>query len=181
MKGIVFTEFIEHVESSFGFGIANDMIENSSALSTNGVYSSVGNYPHQDLFSMIQELSARTGKSEELLLNEYGQHLFSQFAKLYPIFFEKINSSFSFLSIVESHIHKEVLKLYPDAELPTFHSIKITDNQMEMTYRSNRKMHEFAYGLILGCLEFFGEEGMIQMNHLSNGEVHFQINLLEHE
>lgn len=176
MKGVVFTEFIEMVENKYGFREANEMIE-SSHVQSRGVYSSIGSYDHHEMFKLVNALERITGQSGEVLLNEYGQYLISRFAEMYPDFFQGHNSPFEFLKSVDSHIHKEVMKLYPDAELPTFHSIIIDNNKMEMTYRSKRKMHEFAYGLILGCLDHFDSEGLIEMTEKNDGDVLFRITL----
>jgi hypothetical protein len=59
MKGVVFTEFLEFIEDKFGFDISDDMIENSKT-STEGVYTQAGNYPFEDMLSMVQTLSKLT-------------------------------------------------------------------------------------------------------------------------
>jgi hypothetical protein len=62
---------------------------------------------------------------------------------------------------VHEHVHKEVLKLYPDAELPSFATERDGDSTLIMHYKSSGKMGDFAYGLIVGCLKHFGEEATI--------------------
>ena len=51
----------------------------------------------------------------------------------------------------------EVKKLYPDAELPTFDIEKISEEELRMVYHSDRRMADFAEGLIQGCGEHFNE------------------------
>ena len=46
MKGIVFREFIDMVESQFSLETADAIIQ-ASSLSTHGAYTTVGTYPHQ--------------------------------------------------------------------------------------------------------------------------------------
>ena len=43
MKGIIFTEFLETVESTFSPAVADQIIEQNE-LDSNGIYTSVGNY-----------------------------------------------------------------------------------------------------------------------------------------
>ena len=60
MKGIVFTEFIEMVESEFSMKMADDIITQSNLVS-NGVYTSIGTYNHTEIFELVNELSLATG------------------------------------------------------------------------------------------------------------------------
>ena len=87
--------------------------------------------------------------------------------KSYPAFFEKHDSALNFLETIESYIHPEVLKLYPDAELPRFAMDRVSDNHLKMTYHSTRKISQFAHGLILGTLAHFGEEGEVNIHQQS--------------
>ena len=64
------------------------------------------------------------------------------------MFFEHVKSMFDFLENIDSHIHKEVVKLYPDAELPKFESNRVNDKHLIMIYYSQRKMVDFGMGLI---------------------------------
>ena len=57
----------------------------------------------------------------------------------------------------------QVTKIYPDAELPSFDTTKQTDSEMEMVYRSERKMADFARGLIQGAIKHFGEDMTVEM------------------
>ena len=106
-------------------------------------------------------LSESTGIALPDLLFEYGKHFFHVLVKSYPAFFEKHHSALNFLETIESYIRPEVLKLYPDAELPRFTMERVSDDHLKMTYHSTRKMSEFAHGLILGTLAHFGEEGEV--------------------
>ena len=56
MKGIVFKEFIDMVEATFGEEMLDTVIENSD-LPSGGVYTSVGTYPHTELVAMVVTLS----------------------------------------------------------------------------------------------------------------------------
>src|ERR1700759_776855 len=110
MKGIVFTEFLEMVESEFGLKVTDDMITKSNVPSA-GVYTSVGTYDHKELVAMVVQLSADTNIPVPALVRTFGRYLFGRFAKLFPQFFTGIESAFEFLQNVESYIHPEVRKL----------------------------------------------------------------------
>ncbi|MRI33539.1 hypothetical protein EOPP23_11135 [Endozoicomonas sp. OPT23] len=154
MKGIVFTEFLEMVEDKFSEEIADKIIE-SSDLSSNGVYTSLGTYSHGEMLQLVTHLSKETGIEVSVLVKVFGEHLLGRFSELYPDFFKGHNCQ-SFLASVDEIIHGEVRKLYPDAKLPTF-DCQETDNGFEMQYQSKRPFADLAEGLIHGAIKHFGE------------------------
>ncbi len=177
MKGVVFTEFLAMVEDQFSFEIADRIIE-ASDLATDGAYTSVGTYDHTELLRLITALSGETGVAIPDLARVFGTYLFNRFHALYGQFFEGAQSTFNFLENVESYIHVEVRKLYPDAELPSFKCEVQGDTHMVMTYRSKRPFADLAEGLIAGCAEHFGESIDIRHEDLSDGDrthVRFQL------
>lgn len=169
MKGIVFTELMEMVEEKFGMEMLNNIIDESS-LSTNGVYSSVGTYEASDLFVMVQKLSQKTGMKIPDLIHAYGRYFFDVLSQNYPIFFEESNC-FDFLKTIDSHIHVEVQKLYPDAELPKF-SFKEEGNKLYLKYQSERKLSKFALGLIERTIEHYKEDiTVLEVANESDGQL----------
>lgn len=146
MKGIVFTEFLELVEEKFGLAAVDEIIENTD-LESGGAYTAVGTYPHEEMVGLLVSLSNKSGIPIPKLLNLFGHHLFNTFNKGYSMFFEGINHPFDLLEQIDRHIHVEVKKLYPDAELPRFET-KRDGNKMEMVYSSERKLSDLAIGLI---------------------------------
>ncbi|MEM6348642.1 MAG: heme NO-binding domain-containing protein [Bacteroidota bacterium] len=157
MKGMVFTEFLEMVEDQFGFSTA-DKIINDAQLESGGVYTAVGTYHHQEMVSLVVNLSKETELTVPQLLVAFGRHLFTRFAAGYGHFFEGVKDSFTFLNSIENYIHIEVRKLYPDAELPTFEVQKYSEQEMIMIYKSERGFADFAQGLIEGCTRHFGDQ-----------------------
>lgn len=149
MKGIVFTEFLDLVETKFGIETVQEIIDKCD-LKTEGVYTSVGTYDHKEMFQMVGKLSEIKKIPVKDLLQSYGTFFFSVLSSSYPKFMEK-NTLFSFLESIDGYIHPEVLKLYPDAELPKFTSNTINDSEMNLIYESSRKMSDFAIGLIKGA------------------------------
>ena len=179
MKGIVFTEFIEMVEQTFGYEMADDLIE-SNDLPSGGSYTAIGTYDFGEMVALVTTLSQRTNTPVPDLLHAFGKFLFQTFKKGYPAFLEAANSCFDFLESIEKYIHVEVRKLYPDAELPTFETNRLDIKTLEMNYFSERKMGSFAMGLIESNMEYFGEKGSIDMNlkNESGSEVQFIIKKL---
>ena len=90
--------------------------------------------------------------------------MFRVFLNSYSQFFENVNSCFEFLGNIDTYIHVEVLKLYPDAELPNFEVLEQTDSSLIMQYESKRSMADLAYGLMEAAAEHFKEPMDINMD-----------------
>lgn len=157
MKGIVFREFIDMVESQFSLEIADAIIA-ASSLSTDGAYTSIGTYPHEEMVELVSNLSRETGTAVPDLLRHFGRHLFGHFAVVHPEHVLTYHSAFELLLRLDGNIHVEVRKLYNDAELPSFSYEILDDDSMVFTYTSHRQLADFAHGLIEGCVAHFHEQ-----------------------
>jgi len=160
MKGIVFTEFLEMVEKKFGYEMVDAIIEESK-LPSNGIYTSIGTYHHSEIVQLLGNLSDKSKIDAQLLLKSFGEYLFDTFLKTYPQFFTAVDNPFDFLESIDSHIHVEVLKLYPDATLPKFETRHLEDGSLEMTYKSERKMASLAEGLMEKSIIYYKTDHII--------------------
>lgn len=179
MKGIVFTEFLEMVEQKFGYSMVDTIIEQSN-LPNDGAYTSVGTYNFSEMGALISNLHKETQIPVPDLLNAFGEYFFSFLANNYAPFLERANGLFDFLDSIHNYIHVEVKKLYPDAELPAFETVSRTDNQMILNYSSERKLGDFARGLLTKSGEHFKEPVSIQASNLneSGSRIQFVIKKL---
>jgi hypothetical protein len=168
MKGIVFTEFLEMVEDKFSPELA-DRILDTAKLRSGGVYTAVGTYDHREMIELIAHLSKETGVGCVDLLQSFGTHMFERFYTLFPQYFKGVDSSFDFLEKIESYIHVEVRKLYPEAELPSFVCDRPQPESLRLTYRSTRPFAALAEGLIRGCVAHYREAVDIEVEDLSGG------------
>ena len=165
MKGIVFTEFLDLVEDKFGLEMVDTIIENSN-LESNGVYTSVGTYSFSEMLQLLTNLSTNTGISTDDLLLVYAEHFFSVLAKSYPDLIESYTDPIEMLASIEGHIHVEVRKIYPDAELPSFEVLEKTKNSIVMIYKSSRAMHHFGLGLMNKTFEHFNSSATIELEKI---------------
>jgi len=176
MKGIVFTEFLELVEDKFGLGMVDNIIS-SSDLESGGVYTSVGTYSFSEMLQLLQHLSKNTGLSIDDLLLVYAEHFFGVIEDSYPGLLATYKDPIEMLSSIENHIHVEVRKIYPDAELPTFEVLEKTENSLIMIYKSSRAMHHFGLGLMNKTFEHFNSTATIELEKIKEDgtEVKFVI------
>lgn len=177
MKGIVFTEFLDLVEGKFGLEMV-DRIINESNLESNGIYTAVGTYKFSEMLQLLQHLSNNTNISIDDLLLVYAEHFFAVLAQSYPGLIDSYKDPIEMLASIENHIHIEVRKIYPDAELPTFEVIEKTDTSLIMIYKSSRAMHYFGLGLMNKTFEHFNASATIQLEKIKEDgtEVKFIIN-----
>lgn len=168
MKGVVFTEFLTMVEERFSLATVDHIIE-AAQLPSQGIYTSVGTYPVDEMVKLLQQLSARTNMPIPALLKSFGRYLHARFEAGYPAFFAAHRSTLDFLSAVEEHIHVEVRKLYADAELPRFFCERVDTHTLKMTYRSPRGLADLADGLIEGCAAHYRETIQVDRQDLSEG------------
>lgn len=172
MKGVVFTEFMELVESRMGLDML-DRIIGEADLPNDGAYTSVGTYDHAELVRLVTALSNATGLSISELILMFGEHLFVRFSVGYPALFADVTNSFDFLERIDGVIHVEVRKLYPDAELPSLVATRPAPGELELVYSSPRGFADLAEGLIRGCIKHFGEPMTVQRTDLEKqGGVH---------
>lgn len=166
MRGIVFTEFLNLVESKFGYEMVDAIIQESK-LPNAGAYTSVGTYPHGEMLALLANLSRRTDIPVSDLLRLYSQHFFDMLVKTHGYFFEQKTDAFALLEHIENHIHVEVRKLYPGAHPPYFETRRPTEHSLEMIYHSERCMADFAEGLMQATLEYFQEPATIFRENLT--------------
>ena len=165
MKGIVFTEFLDLVEDKFGLEMV-DKIISESELESEGVYTSVGTYSFSEMLQLVTNLSSNTGISTDDLLLVYAEHFFSVIETSYPGLLATYKDPIEMLASIEDHIHVEVQKIYPDAELPTFTIEEKTENSIIMIYKSSRAMHHFGLGLMNKTFEHFNSTATIELEKI---------------
>ncbi len=181
MKGVVFSELLNFVAEQFSPEMVDDIID-ASDLPSEGAYTAVGTYDHQEVVQLVSALGRFSGLPVTDLVMSFGRHLFGVFVKNHPSCLAGEDSTFPFLVAVEKIIHVEVRKLYPDAELPTFQYECPDPNTMFMTYRSKRAFGDLAEGLIRGCIDHFGDSITLEREDLHPGDgtvVRFLLNRVQ--
>lgn len=169
MKGMVFTEFLDMVDSAFSPEMTETIIENSD-LPSGGAYTSAGTYDHSEIVALVVNLSKETKMEVPILVHTFGKHLLGRFYALFPEFFSDTTTITTFLAGVDGYIHREVRKLYPDATLPQISTEELPDGDFVLNYKSDRMMGDLAEGLISGAVEHFGNTHVCHRQDLENEE-----------
>jgi len=171
MRGLIFTQFIEMVENHYSTDMVDDIIEDAN-LPSMGAYTAVSNYDHMELHHLGVALANRTGQSEQEILIEYGAYVFAPLYEHYQRLFQPKENAIEFLLAVDSNIHKEMRKLYPEATLPDI-QCELKDGKLYMEYTSERHFADLVKGLIIGCGHYFGQTLEIETEILNKGHARY--------
>ncbi|WP_178987237.1 heme NO-binding domain-containing protein [Winogradskyella schleiferi] len=176
MKGIIFTEFLELVEEKFGLAMV-DKIITQSELDSGGAYTAVGTYEFSEMLQLISHLSENTDIAVDDLLMVYSEHLFAALIKTHPNLVDHYKDPMDLLASIENHIHVEVQKIYPEAQLPSFELEERTDSKMIMVYKSDKALYMLGKGLMLETFKLFKVPVNIEFEKLNEQgtEVRFTI------
>ncbi len=172
MMGMVFEEFFTYVEREFSTDMVDDIIIKSK-IESDGAYTAVGRYDFNELVSLVVALSEEVNTPVEDLVEGFGFYVFEKLYDSHRKYLPQWDTPFDVLRKIDGHIHIEVQKLYPNAELPQFVVEKDEENEMILQYRSVRPLAKFAEGIIKGCVSYFGQDMSVEHIQMEkDGEHH---------
>ncbi len=155
MKGVVFRQFLEFAEKEFGEAKIDELLRTTD-LESAGVYTNVGYYDHVEMLTLVTALSNRTGRSARQLLVGFGRSLFPTLIAGHPQ--DGISHAFDLIERIHGVIHRDVRKLYPDAEVPDIQPrSRDGDREMRITYASGRPMADLCEGMIMAALDHYNK------------------------
>ena len=158
MKGIVYNLLEECVSRDYGEDVWDDLLESAGI---DGVYTSLGSYPDQDLFAIVAAASEALAQPVDVIIRWFGRNAVPLLASQYPDFFQPHRTTRSFVLTLNEIIHPEVRKVYPGADVPVF-DFEGSSDVLAMGYSSSRKLCAFAEGLLEGAADHYGEQIIIE-------------------
>lgn len=165
MLGIIFTNLLDMVEEKMGYSMVDDVLITAGV---DGSYTGIGHYDFSELVTILNVLSDKTELPVDTLLQTYGEYLFHKLMAGHAALLPPDIGMLDLLSELDSNIHVEVLKLYPNATLPTFSVAAKTPTHIDLIYRSPRQLQELAVGLIKGASVYFDTSCDISLKALEN-------------
>jgi predicted hydrocarbon binding protein len=157
MKGIVFVKFNEFIEELWGVEFWDELL-NDAELPSEGIYTTVGTYDDQELFTLIDLVVNKQNISAKDTQFAFGKWVFKELYKLAPAGAHDFKDVFEFLHAAQGFIHVEVKKLNPDALLPEFEFLSETPKQLSFHYQSPRKLCFFCEGIVHGLALHTGQQ-----------------------
>ena len=177
MQGSVFISLADLIEEKFGLEMWDKLLTEVKPES-GGVYTSGLRYADEELFALVTKLAELSKIPIEQLIRSFGEYLFAVLYSNMPADVESDKGLRFFLLQVDSVIHKEVYRLYPDALLPEFEYGEDKPNELLMRYRSPRKLCVLCEGLLQGAANQFNET--IHIDHsvcMHDGAEHCDLNI----
>jgi len=117
VKGIVFKLLEQIVVDEHGEQSWEGTLD---AAGLEGVYTSLGSYPDEQLFMLVAAASQALDTPPEDVVRWFGRSAMPLFAERYPQLFTEHRETPSFVLTLNDIIHPEVRKLYPGVIVPEF-------------------------------------------------------------
>lgn len=172
MKGTVVSSWIESCRTLFGNEVVN------KALTANNLPQDVIFTPLQDVddkvaTGIVDHVGNSVDKDHKEIWGIMGEQNIQTFSKNYPGFFRH-ESAYQFLKSMND-VHVIVMKRFAGAKPPILDVKPISSHQIIFTYRSNRGMQDYLFGLINGVAAYFNEK--IDLELIEQDESGVQIKL----
>jgi len=114
-------------------------------------------HPDADALAIVEAACRITGHTSEALLIDFGEFIAPSLLKMY---WSLIDSSWRTLDVVENAdtaIHEVVRLSNPGARPPSLECERRSDDEVVLTYRSQRRMCALAKGIARGLATHYGE------------------------
>lgn len=152
MKGIIFNVAEKAVVELLGFEAWEDLLDDAGV---DGDYTALGTYPDEELIALVVAAAEKTGHDPSDVQRLIGRHALPHLVASVEEFIDREAHVFDFLASIHTIIHVEVKKLDPNAKPPALEPRRVSDDELELTYRSVRSLSPLAEGLILGSGDLF--------------------------
>ena len=153
VKGLLFDVVREVVADLLGEDAWDRAIESAGF---EGSYTSLGNYPDEEMAALVVLLSDSAGLSVDDTLRTVGIHGWRHLEQRQPELVASVGDLGTLLHSLNHVVHTEVRKLYPDSLVPEFDIDDEGPGRWMVTYESERRMCRLAEGLLLGFSESRG-------------------------
>jgi len=158
VKGIIFNLAAEVVVREHGEDVWDAVLEGAGVT---GSYTSLGNYPDEDLLAIVASAARLLGAQDADVLRHVARGAIPLLAERYPHFFTPHQDARSLVLTLNDIIHPEVRKLYPGADVPDFTYVLDGPDGVTLTYRSARQLCTLAEGFSDGVAVHYGQRVVI--------------------
>ncbi|MCY6958001.1 heme NO-binding domain-containing protein [Clostridium brassicae] len=173
MKGTVVATWIKTCRKLYNDDVV-DRAMSSIGWKNSKIFSPIENIDDDDVKKVMSYISKDINISVGQLWRSIGKDNIQSFFNDFPSFFEHENLYSFFRSLYD--IHLEMVKKFPGAKPPLISIEPISDRKAIFTYKSNREMFDYAFGLIDGSAEFFKEKLDIKEIERKSGFLKLEFN-----
>lgn len=162
MKGVIFKAFEKFVIANWGDAFFEELIDATPAAGR-GAFVGPGTYPDEVLVALLTTAVQKLGVAPEVALRSLGRFAFAELAAGLPGCTQGHVHPLTFLESIESIIHVEVRKLYPEARTPRI-LVERRGEAVRLVYESARRLCPLMIGLVEGACAAFGHD--VQHEHV---------------
>lgn len=113
-------------------------------------FQALNNYSDSEFMILIHRASGILGLEIKDLQYEFGHFIVSPLCKIYAPFISPEWTALDLLENTESAIHRTVRLKNPNASPPALTVKRLSEDEVEIIYRSPRKLCRLAQGIIVG-------------------------------
>lgn len=151
MNGAMFNSLARFVEKNYPQVSFPDLCRKAS-LKTN-IFAELTWYPDKDFSNLMEILSSQTQKELTTLWREFGKETFLYFAEIFSNYLKRVTGLDEMLTAVNK-IHYDISKDGLGTP-PRFEFRKVTVNDFQIRYTSNRDLNDFFLGMLEGAAKYF--------------------------
>jgi len=156
MKGVIFNTVERFIADGWGEEAYEDIV-GRCPLQTRDPFVGPGTYPDADLVAIVTEAARTLDVPLEDALRAAGRFAFPHLKRKLGAAADQWDDPKAFLRALDSVIHVEVRKLYPEAVTPRFTILEPPEvPRFTLRYESPRKLCHLAEGLVEGLGDDFG-------------------------
>lgn len=159
MHGSLLHGFKEFVRRRYGEAAWNAVVQEAGA---GGWYHSTQTYSDEELTALVRALAVREERPVPQLLEDFGAALVPILLVLYKAFLEPHWRTLDLLMNAESVIHRTVRMRDPEAHPPQLFPRWISEREVQIEYRSARRLCAVALGICRGVADHYGDSVLVQ-------------------
>ncbi|MBK8229106.1 MAG: heme NO-binding domain-containing protein [Candidatus Eisenbacteria bacterium] len=154
MKGVIFNLLERFIVEGWGTEIYERVL-GQCPLQTKEPFVGPGTYPDSDLMAIVEKTCETLQVPVADAVRAFGKFCFPHLVAGHLHFLDGYDHPRDLLKTVDSVIHVEVRKLYPQAVTPEFSHEELPGGALLLRYRSPRQLCALVEGLIDGVAEHY--------------------------
>ena len=155
MHGLIFSELQKYVGAKHGKETWSVLLEKAGFR--NKMYLPVQEYPDSEVVALVSTASSLTGRSVSQVLEDFGEFITPDLVAMYGHLLKSDWKALDVIEYTEGTVHAVVRVQNPGAKPPELRTMRLSTNEVLLTYTSPRQMCALAIGIGKGLARHFGE------------------------
>lgn len=156
MHGLIFSELKKYVTTKLGPAAWPALLKEANLA--NRIYLTGDTYPDAEAVALVSAASRITKQPAGAILEDFGEFITPDLIETYRPFIKSKWKTLDMIEHTEETIHKAVRLRDPGAAPPQLKSRRVSPREVEIVYKSARKMCGVAKGIARGVAKHYGEQ-----------------------